>query len=244
MKLSAPLYHLKRKAKLLSRAENIPLHEALDRIARQEGFGGWSLLAAKLAAVSPAEKLFARLAPGDLLLVGARPGQGKTLMSLELAVQAMKAGRRSLFFTLEYTDRDILDRFRAIGVARADFAGLFEFDSSDDLSSDYIVRRLAAAPRGTLVVVDYLQLLDQRRRNPELMVQVRALQSFARDRGVIFVFISQIDRLYDPLKKPCPDLGDVRLPNPLDLGLFTKTCFLNDGEVQFRTASQARSASS
>ena len=36
MKLSAPLYHLKRKAKLLSRAENIPLHEALDRIARQE----------------------------------------------------------------------------------------------------------------------------------------------------------------------------------------------------------------
>ena len=34
MKLSAPLYHLKRKAKLLSRAENIPLNEALDRIAR------------------------------------------------------------------------------------------------------------------------------------------------------------------------------------------------------------------
>ena len=50
MKLSAPLYHLKRKAKLLSRAENIPLHEALDRVARQEGFGGWSLLAAKVTA--------------------------------------------------------------------------------------------------------------------------------------------------------------------------------------------------
>ena len=91
MKLSAPLYHLKRKAKLLSRAENIPLHEALDRVARQEGFGGWSLLAAKATATAPAEKLFARLAPGDLVLVGARPGQGKTLMSLELAVQAMKS---------------------------------------------------------------------------------------------------------------------------------------------------------
>ena len=89
MKLSAPLYHLKRKAKLLSRAENIPLHEALDRVARQEGFSGWSLLAAKVTATAPAEKLFARLAPGDLVLVGARPGQGKTLMSLELAVQAM-----------------------------------------------------------------------------------------------------------------------------------------------------------
>src|SRR5215204_210868 len=238
MKLSAPLYHLKRKAKLLSRAENIPLHEALDRVARQEGFGAWSLLAAKVTATAPAAKLFARLAPGDLVLVGARPGQGKTLMSLELAVQAMKSGSRGVFFTLEYTEKDMLDRFRAIGVAREDFAGLFEFDSSDDVSADYIVKRLAGAPRGTLVVVDYLQLLDQKRENPELMVQVRTLQSFARDRGLIFVFISQIDRAYDPLKKTCPDLEDVRLPNPLDLSLFTKTCFLNNGEVQFRAASQ------
>jgi replicative DNA helicase len=240
MKLSAPLYHLKRKAKLLSRSENIPLHQALDRVARQEGFGGWSLLAAKMTAAAPAARLFARLAPGDLVLVGARPGQGKTLMSLELAVQAMRAGSRGVFFTLEYTEKDMLDRFRAIGVERSDCAALFEFDSSDDLSSDYIVRRLADAPRGTLIVVDYLQLLDQRRENPALMVQVRALQSFARDRGLIFVFISQIDRAYDPAVKPCPDLQDVRLPNPLDLTLFSKTCFLHNGHVRFRAASQAR----
>lgn len=237
MKLSAPIYHLKRKAKLLSREKNIPLHEALDRIAEQEGFSGWSLLATKVTETAPAGKLFARLAPGDLVLVGARPGQGKTLMSLELAVEAMKSGNRGMFFTLEYTEKDVLDRFRAIGVEQQDFAGLFEFDSSDDISADYIVKRLAAAPRGTLVVVDYLQLLDQKRENPELMVQVRTLQSFARDRGLIFVFISQIDRSYDPLTKPCPDLEDVRLPNPLDLSFFTKTCFLNNGEVQFRAAS-------
>jgi replicative DNA helicase len=170
------------------------------------------------------------------MLVGARPGQGKTLMSLELAVEAMRSGHRCMFFTLEYTEKDMLDRFRAIGAEREDFAGLFDFDSSDDISADYIVRRLAAAPRGALVVVDYLQLLDQKRENPELMIQVRTLQSFARDRGLIFVFISQIDRSYDPSMKPCPDLADVRLPNPLDLTLFTKTCFLNNGEVQFRVA--------
>jgi len=237
MKLSAPIYHLKRKAKLLSREKKIPLHEALDHIAEKEGFRGWSLLAAKVTATAPAAKIFARLAPGDLVLVGARPGQGKTLMSLELAVEAMKAGNRGLFFTLEYTENDMLGRFRAIGAAREDFSGLFEFDNSDDINADYIVKRLAAAPRGTLVVVDYLQLLDQKRENPELMVQVRTLQSFARDRGLIFVFVSQIDRSYDPMMKPCPDLEDVRLPNPLDLSLFTKTCFLNNGEVQFRAAS-------
>ena len=169
--------------------------------------------------------------------VGARPGHGKTLMSLELAVQAMKSGSRGVFFTLEYTEKDMADRFRAIGAAREAFVDLFEFDSSDEISSDYIVRRLANAPRGTLVVVDYLQLLDQKRDKPELMVQVRALKSFARDRGLIFVFISQIDRSYDPSTKRCPDLGDVRLPNPLDLKLFDKTCFLNNAEVEFLAAS-------
>jgi replicative DNA helicase len=70
-----------------------------------------------------------------------------------------------------------------------------------------------------------------------LAVQVRALKSFARDRGLIIVFISQIDRSYDPSKKPCPDVRDVRLPNPLDLKLFNKTCFLSNGKVQFQEAS-------
>ena len=237
MKLSAPIYHLKRKAKRLSREAGIPLHDALDRIAATEGFSAWSLLAAKAAAVTPANRLFPQLKPGDMVLVGARPGQGKTLMSLELAVEAMKSGHRAAFFSLEYTERDVLDRLRAIGVEPAQFDELFEVDCSDAICADYIVKQMAAAPRGTVVVIDYLQLLDQRRENPDLTVQVRALKSFARDKGLIVVFISQIDRSYDPSIKPCPDLSDVRLPNPLDLTLFDKTCFINDAEVQFRAAS-------
>ncbi|TGN76025.1 DNA helicase [Bradyrhizobium yuanmingense] len=237
MKLSAPIYHLKRKARRLSREAGIPLHDALDRIAATEGFSAWSMLAAKAAALTPASKLFPQFRPGDLVLVGARPGQGKTLMSLELAVEAMKSGHRAAFFSLEYTERDVLDRLRAIGVEPAQFDKLFEVDCSDAISADYIVKQMEAAPRGTFVVIDYLQLLDQRRENSDLTVQVRALRSFARDTGVIVVFISQIDRSYDPAAKPCPDLSDVRLPNPLDLTLFDKTCFINNAEVQFRAAS-------
>jgi replicative DNA helicase len=237
MKLSAPIYHLKRKAKRLSRDEGIPLHDALDRIATTEGFSAWSMLAAKAAALTPANKLFPQFRPGDLVLVGARPGQGKTLMSLELAVEAMKSGHRAAFFSLEYTEKDVLDRLRAIGVETAEFDKVFDVDCSDAISADYIVKQMAAAPRGTVVVIDYLQLLDQRRENPDLTVQVRALKSFAHDKGLIVVFISQIDRSYDPSVKPCPDLSDVRLPNPLDLKLFDKMCFMNNSEVQFRAAS-------
>ncbi|MDA9441904.1 DNA helicase [Bradyrhizobium sp. CCBAU 51745] len=237
MKLSAPIYHLKRKAKRLSREQGIPLHDALDRIATTEGFSAWSLLAAKAAATTPAIRLFPQVQPGDLVLVGARPGQGKTLMSLELAVEAMKSGQRAAFFSLEYTEKDVLDRLRAIGVEPVQFDKLFEVDCSDAISADYVVKQMATAPRGTVVVIDYLQLLDQRRENPDLTVQVRALRSFARDKGLIVIFISQIDRSYDSSTKPCPDISDVRLPNPLDLKLFDKTCFINNSEIEFRAAS-------
>ncbi|MBN9220662.1 MAG: AAA family ATPase [Mesorhizobium sp.] len=236
MRLSAPIYHLKRQARLLSRKDGIPLHEALDRMAAQEGFASWGLLAAKAAETKPAGRLLAQMAPGDLVLVGARPGHGKTLMSLELAVEAMKRGRRSVFFSLEYTQGDILDRFRAIGVEPGQFEGRFDFDSSDAICAEYIIKRLASAASGTLVVIDYLQLLDQKRDNPDLMTQVRGLRSFAREKGLILVFIAQIDRSYELSAKPVPDIGDIRLPNPLDLSLFSKTCFLNKGEIRFRAA--------
>lgn len=236
MKLSAPVYRLKRKARELSRKDGIPLHRALDHVATGEGFGSWSLLVGRSADALSADDLFARLAPGDLLLIGARPGHGKTLLSLQLAVEAMKAGRRAVFFTLEYTARDVLGRFRALGVEPAQFEALFTFDDSDAINAGHIMQVLADAPDGTLAIVDYLQLLDQKRGNPELGAQIAALKAFARQRGLILGFISQIDRSYDPATKPCPDLEDVRLPNPLDLSLFSKACFLNEGEVRFQAA--------
>src|SRR5262245_52657125 len=144
MTLSARIYHLKRKARLLSREENIPLHSALDRIAAGEGFRRWSVLAARRSATPPASQLPARLQPGDLRLCAAPPGHGKPLMSLELAVEAMRSGNRGVFFSLEYAERDMLARFHAIGVETSDFDGLFEFDCSDAINADYIVKRLAS----------------------------------------------------------------------------------------------------
>jgi hypothetical protein len=148
----------------------------------------------------------------------------------------MKAGYESAFFSLEYTEKDMRDRFAALGVDRSGFAGLFSFDCSGSISADYIATRLASTQQGMLVVIDYLQILDQKRENPDLMSQVRRLRELARERGLIMVFVSQIDRAYDPAAEPFPDIRHVRLPNPLDLGLFDKTCFLSNGAVRFGAA--------
>jgi replicative DNA helicase len=236
MRFSHPVFRLKRQARLLSREENIPLNRALDMIAAGEGFKSWSHLAANASIERPAGAMFAQLSPGDLVLLGARPGHGKTLLGLELLAEAAKAGRRGFFFTLDYSDADVIDRVRAIGIEPGAISSSITLDTSDGICAGHIIAEMQAAPPHSIAVVDYLQLLDQRRRNPELAEQVAALKAFVQSAGHIVVLISQIDRAYDPGAKPLPDLADVRLPNPVDLSLFSKSCFLHDGEIRLDAA--------
>lgn len=235
MKLSAPIFQLKRRAKLMVRGEKTPLHEALNRIAKEEGFASWSLLAARYEKSDPAPTILTRLAPGDLLLLGARPLQGKTLLALNILGEACKAGRGGAFFSLEFTNAEALEALKSAGVD----PGSVLLDTSDAISADHMIAQLAGMKAGAVVVVDYLQMLDEQRAKPPLAQQIAALKSFARARGLIFIFISQIDRRYDAATKALPGVEDVRLPNQLDTSLFTKTCFLREGEMVFSATGRA-----
>ena len=233
MKPSTPIQRLKRRARRLSREAGVPLHVALDRVAMTEGFARWSLLAARAPTPrAPAAAVLARLDPGDLVLLGARPGHGKTLTGLGVIMDAVERGRQAWFFTLASTLDETLERVRKIGRDPSAFARHATFDDSDRICAGHVVARLSGADRGAVAVVDYLQLLDERREHPVLGEQVAALRAFARGSGTTLVLISQIDRSYDPTLRPCPELDDVRLPNPVDLALFDKTCFLHAGEVR------------
>jgi replicative DNA helicase len=233
MTLSTPIYLLKQQAKSLARRENIPLHQALDQLAKREGFSSWSLLATRAASSpKPGAALFAQLRPGELILLGSRPGQGKTLLSLDLIAQALRRGGHAAFFTFEFTLSEVAARFKTLGVDAEKFRDRFLADDSDKICADYIIARLASAAPQTLVVIDYLQLLDQRRENPELMQQIPQLRSFARERQLTIVCLSQIDRSYNPDDHAFPGINDIRLPNPLDLTLFDKMCFLHQGKMQ------------
>jgi len=236
MSLSAPIYLLKQQAKALSRQENIPLHQALDQLAQREGFTAWSHLTAAHAAEKPVQALLSQLRPGELVLLGSRPGQGKTLLSLDLAVQTLRRGGHAAFFTLDFTPTQLDACFQTLGADRAAFGERFVFDDSDQICAGYLIETLGIPAPSMLVVVDYLQLLDQRRENPELMVQVRQLRAFARERQVIVVCLSQIDRRFDAATGELPSGADVRLPNPLDLALFDKLCFLHQGKLRCITS--------
>lgn len=190
-------------------------------------------MASSTALPRPAAKLLAALEPGDLLLLGARPGQGKTLLGIELAATAALNGGNGFFFTLEYTNDDVQRNMRLLGLDRQATAKSFVVDTSDEICASRIVSRLGRTEGPVIATVDYLQILDQRRSNPDLAAQVRELKAFATGTGSIIVMVSQIDRRFDTLAKPLPDIADIRLPNPIDLSLFTKSCFLHDGQLRF-----------
>ena len=234
MRLSVPIYQLKRRAKLLARSEAIPLHEAQDRIAREEGFASWSALSARVTTRSPAPTLLAGLVDGDMLLLAARPGHGKTMMALRLLLDAARDGRRAVLFTLEYTEPQASQLLQSLGGAEGE--RMPEIVTSNDISADFIVDRLSGSRSGTVAVIDYLQILDQQRSKPALSDQMRALGDFARRSGTILAFISQVDRAFDPARRPLPELSDVRLPNPIPAGVFSKTCFVHGGEARLRPA--------
>lgn len=230
MKLSQPIHRLRRQAKSIARTRAIPLHAALDAVAMAEGFGRWSHLTASHPAATPAEELLRRLSPGDLVLIAGRRGEGKTLLALEAAQSVVEAGGSAHVFSLDLT-REELDRHLAhLGAHQHTIA----LDCSDGICASSIIEGIDAAPDGTLVVVDYLQALDHDRTKPPLESQVAALKQAAELRGLVILFICQIDRAFLQSGRGRPEFADIRLPNPLDLSQFACAAFVSNGTVSFQ----------
>jgi hypothetical protein len=191
MKLSSPIYKLKRQAKLLARGRDMQLHQALNTIAKTEGFRDWGHLASQYAKQSasqsatatPADGILQQICPGDMVLICARAGHGKTLLGLELAALAGTINRKGYFFTLDYNEVDVCERLRSLGFDPDLCDHPVTVETSDQICAPYIVDSLADTAGDALVIVDYLQILDQRRTTPPLDEQVGMLKAFARGAG-------------------------------------------------------------
>jgi replicative DNA helicase len=230
MKLSAPIHKLRSQAKRLKTERQIPLFQAQNEVAREQGFSSWSLMMSQQDDLLPKNiaELLDYLNVGDIALLGARPRLGKTRLTAGLIAECVKIGRpKSFFFTL--VDRSVDAKQRIIN--HLDGEGLHSstvvVDSSDEICADHVIDCLKTeAITGALVVIDYLQVLDEKRHLPTLQEQVEALKSFAQTSGCIVVVLSQLDRKVDDRSSQSPGLTDIRLPNPLDTNLFNKIMFL------------------
>jgi replicative DNA helicase len=240
VKLSAPIHVLKAEAQKLKKEKSITNTEALDLIAKREGFNSWSLLQSKKDDMFPKsyDEILDFFNPGDIVLIGARPSMGKTMFTIGLFVQSIKKkSAKNFLFTLSEVHKDIAGRIGIYDETLGSSDEFFELDYSNDINADYIVEKTSKSiSKNSLIVIDYLQLLDEKKTNPNLQDQVHKLKNFAREKECVIVFISQVRRELENRADKRPLMEDIRLPNPLDLKFFNKIILL------FKESSSATNA--
>lgn len=173
---------------------------------------------------------------GNLSIVAARPGIGKTTLACNMTINQAAAGKKVLFYSFEMSREELLLRMGAIqgryhmdtvgpGGDEAAYKRVEESMVQLGAMPIYIVESLKpmvetlevslrehAAAHGPpdIVVVDYLQLMyasaKTDNRNQEVSTISRRLKELAREYGAVVVALSQLRRGDNKI----PQLNDLR----------------------------------
>jgi replicative DNA helicase len=194
------------------------------------------------------DNLLSGLQRSDLIMIGARPSLGKTAFVLDIARHVAINEKQPVgLFSLEMSKEQVIDRLIA---AEAQVplwklrSGRLKDDTDfelvqhalntlsesplfiDDMPSPNILqmrsmaRRLQAEHGLSLLIIDYLQLI-QPRTNAESMVQQiteisRGLKGMARELNVPVLAVSQLSRAVDQREIKVPRLSDLRESGSLE----------------------------
>ena len=186
------------------------------------------------------DRILSGMRGGDLIILAARPGVGKTSFALNVAVNAAKAGTAVAFFSLEMPCEQLIQKImctearvnlrkmRNGELQPADWQQLiracstlgplnFSIDDSSALSITELRakarRQLHGAEEG-LIVVDYLQLMEShtayKDRHLEVAEFSRGLKMLGKELGVPIIALSQLSRNVENRPNKQPQLSDLR----------------------------------
>ena len=187
---------------------------------------------------SALDQVLAGMGKTDLILVGARPGMGKTSFALNVATNVAKqTGKKVCFFSLEMSAEQVVSRMvssealvnsyslRTGKLTSEDWEHLAYAASElakcniliDDTSGMTVTAMKAKLRREKdlgLVVIDYLGLMqgDKRAENrvQEVSAISRALKIMAKELGVPIICCAQLSRGPESRTDNRPQLSDLR----------------------------------
>jgi replicative DNA helicase len=177
--------------------------------------------------------------PGEQMIVGARPGAGKTDLAIQLMIELSLSDTRSCFFSIEMTAKALFHRVLAV-ITGEDTNKVFRAHSPDSrvrgivLSTEAQARqvirnidlhtrnisnleamlpiiRRSAQGGSRIVFVDYLQLMNGqgRTRTEEIERISRGLREAAKHHGMTNVLLAQISRDIERDQR-MPKLSDLK----------------------------------
>ena len=175
--------------------------------------------------------------PGNLIIIGARPGMGKTSFAMNIATNVAKRSKKAVcVFSLEMSCEELVMRvlsseakieskkLRAAKLEDPDYhkinvaaAALSEtnllIDDTPGLTVTAMKAKLRKVKNVGLVVIDYLQQMQSERRFDNRAVEVgeisRGLKMLAKDLGVPVICCAQLNR-ENASKDKLPQLTDLR----------------------------------
>lgn len=201
------------------------------------------------------DNILSGLQKSEFMLLGARPSFGKTALALDIARQVAAENNPVGLFSLEMSRDQIIDRFISAqsqvplwrlrtgriqdesefgmiqeALDRLDKMPIFIDDtpSPNVMQIRSMARRLQIEHGLSLLVIDYIQLIQARTNSDNLVQQVteisRGLKSLARELNVPVLALSQLSRDVDKRDTKIPRLSDLRdsgsLEQDADVVLF------------------------
>lgn len=185
------------------------------------------------------DKMITGLNKSDLIILGARPGMGKTSFALNIARNvAVDSGRNVCFFSLEMTRDQLAQRLLSSEAAidsqklrtgelspdewtrltqageHLSKAGLF-FDQTSNITVTEILAKLRRMKKVDLVIIDYLGLMHSavktENRVNEISAITRSLKIMAKELNVPVIVCAQLSRGTEVKgKSHRPALSDLR----------------------------------
>jgi replicative DNA helicase len=155
------------------------------------------------------------LRDGQSIVIGGRPGAGKSVLMVQIGANVAEQGSGVLIVSLEMMKEELIDRLsRTIDFDRLHHLPLYFIDSTSDLGTiQSLVRVACRRYKIGLIVIDYLQLMEvpsskHDSRERQIATISRRLKRMALDLQKPVIVGSQLNR--ESTKKGKPTLADLR----------------------------------
>jgi replicative DNA helicase len=177
---------------------------------------------------------------GNLIILGARPGMGKTSFATQIGYQVSERGGKVIIFSLEMTSTELIGRIQSqmanVPKVKSDKKTFNVYEAEKLEKSDALISRMqlyiddnaaqqvrqikfkcnkviSEVGQLDLVIVDYLQLCrgsQNGNREQEISEISRGLKELAKDLDCPVIALSQLSRAVETRGNKRPQLSDLR----------------------------------